>query len=295
MMLLNGTSNNYSNDTYSITKTNKLFNITDNNYFIQEINTTSKITNNITRHNHNNYEHSVINKIHKHIKNINNYDTEIHYYNKKPLNNQQYYNFYNDYFHFRKIGNTSLSQQADTTNNIIETNTQTINYIGNNYLNNNKIVTIILAPPPLTGYLWQPETTDNVVPGLDSILTYIQSKYATLTALQNSVRNLTNIINTEIQNLQTEINNIEIPNPQNVNKTLSYHTNHTDFLYQRNTTNNDNRKSYVKQQNYFTYQRRYNTNNLELMIQTLQLQINNLQTQINNINSGGGGDDLGTY
>ena len=36
---------------------------------------TSNITNNITRHNHNNYEHNVIKKVHKHIKHINNYDT----------------------------------------------------------------------------------------------------------------------------------------------------------------------------------------------------------------------------
>ena len=100
--------------------------------------------------------------------------------------------------------------------------------------------------PPLTeNYLWIPEgITDNVVPGLDSILTYSQSKYATLTALQNSITNINNTINTEIQNLQTEIANIEISNPStgDVSKDLSYHTNHTDFLYQRNTTNNDNRK-----------------------------------------------------
>ena len=78
---------------------------------------------------------------------------------------------------------------------------------------NNKVATIILAPPPITGYLWQPEVSDDYVPGLDSILTYTQSKYATLTALQNSINNVTNAINTEIQNLQTEIDNIEISNP----------------------------------------------------------------------------------
>ena len=64
-------------------------------------------------------------------------------------------------------------------------------------------------------------------------------------------------------------------------------------MYQRNTTNNDNRKSYVIQQNYFTFQRRYNTSQLEL-IQFLQLHIEQMQTQINNLsssNSGGGGGD----
>ena len=37
------------------------------------------------------------------------------------------------------------------------------------------------------------------------VLTYIQSKNATLTALHNSITNINNIINSEIQNLQTEI------------------------------------------------------------------------------------------
>ena len=50
------------------------------------------------------------------------------------------------------------------------------------------------------------------MPGLDSLLTYLQSKYATINALQNVINNV-NTINTEIANIQTEINNIEISNP----------------------------------------------------------------------------------
>ena len=66
----------------------------------------------------------------------------------------------------------------------------------------------------MDNYLWMPEgITDNVVSGLDSLLTYTQPKYATLTALQHSITNIHNIINSEIQNFQTEINNIEIANP----------------------------------------------------------------------------------
>ena len=96
---------------------------------------------------------------------------------------------------------------------------------------------------------------------------------------------MNNTINNEIQNLQTEISNIEITNPstQNVSKVSHYHTGHTDFMYQRNNAKNDNRKNIVQQNHYFTYQRRYNTNNLELMVQTLQLQINDMQTQINSM------------
>ena len=77
-------------------------------------------------------------------------------------------------------------------------------------IKNDKIATIIIAPTTLTdNYIWIPETSDNVVPGLDSLLTYIQSKYATLTSLQNSITNINDTINNEIQNIQTETNNIK--------------------------------------------------------------------------------------
>ena len=60
------------------------------------------------------------------------------------------------------------SQQTDITHNMIETNTRTTDYIDENYFNNNKIATVILNPtPPLNNnYLWIPETSDNVAPGL---------------------------------------------------------------------------------------------------------------------------------
>ena len=127
-----------TNDTYNITKNNSLFNVTGNNYHIKKKFNTSNITNNITRHNHNNYEHNVINKVHNHIIHVNNYGTEIIYYDKKPHNKKQYYNFYHDNLNFRKIENISLTQQTDITNNITETNNQTITYVGNNYLNDDK-------------------------------------------------------------------------------------------------------------------------------------------------------------
>ena len=262
-------------------------------------NNTSNITNNITRRNHNNYEHNVIKKVHNHIKHINNYDTEINYYNKKPHSKKQYYNFYHGNFNFRKIENISLTQQTDITNNITETNHQTITYVDNNYLNNDKIATTVVNTIPgiNENYLWIPETSDNVVPGLDSLLTYIQSKYATLTALQNSLTNINNTINTEMQNLQMEINNIENnPGTGNVSKEPHYHTSHTDFMYQRNTTNNDNRRQFVIQNHYFTYQRKGNN---ELVIQALNIIVADLQNQINNLSSGSGGgggdpDGIGT-
>ena len=57
-----------TNDTYDITKDNSLYDVIGNNYYTKKINSTSIITNNITRHNHNNYEHNVIKNVHKHIK-----------------------------------------------------------------------------------------------------------------------------------------------------------------------------------------------------------------------------------
>ena len=56
--------------------------ILHNNYYTKKIEHTSNITNNFTKHNHNNYEHNVIKTVNKHIKHIN--------------------NLYNDTFNFRK-------------------------------------------------------------------------------------------------------------------------------------------------------------------------------------------------
>ena len=66
--------------------------------------------------------------------------------------------------------------------------------------------TVILKLTPSTNenYLWIPEVSDNVVPGLDSLIIYIKSNSATLTSLQNAITNLSN-------NIQTEISNLEIP------------------------------------------------------------------------------------
>ena len=192
------------------------------------------------------------------MKHVNNYETGVIYYSKKSLDKKNLYNFYNDNFNFRKIENISLSQQTAITNNITETNPQTTGYVDNTYLNSHKIATIIVNPTPsLTeNYLWIPEgLIDNVAPGLDSLLIFIQSTYATLAALRNSITNIHATINNEIRNLQTEVNNLGITNPQNVSKESHYHTSHTGFMYQRNNTKNGSRRSYIIQDQYFTYQR----------------------------------------
>ena len=111
------------------------------------------------------------------------------------------------------------------TNNVIETNTQTTNCTDENYLNSTKIATVVLNPTPSLNesYLWIPGVSDHVVPGLGSMITYTQSKYATLTALQNAITH---------NNIQTEIN-LEIPDQgnSNVNRDLYYNTTHTDYTF----------------------------------------------------------------
>ena len=53
-------------------------------------------------------------------------------------------------------------------------------------------------------------------------------------------------------------------------------------MYQRNTTNNDNRRQFAIQSHYFTFQRKGNN---ELAIQALNIIVAGLQTQINNLSS----------
>ena len=103
---------------------------------------------------------------------------------------------------------------------------------------------------------------------------------------QNSNIQLITHIQSNIASVQNDINNL---NPE-VNKTLSYHTNHTDFLYKQFNTNNnyDTRRTFTIQNNYFTYQRRItHTDEYDLRIAVLEATVNVLQTQVNNLLLGG--------
>ena len=59
-------------------------------------------------------------------------------------------------------------------------------------------------------------------------------------------------------------------------------------MYQRNITNNDNRRQFVIQNHYFKYQRK---GNYELQIQALNFIVADLQNHINNIHTGSSGSD----
>ena len=57
-------------------------------------------------------------------------------------------------------------------------------------MNTNNIATIELNPGSeliSDNYIWVPETSDNVVPGLASLLTYLETQYITLVALNNAI------------------------------------------------------------------------------------------------------------
>ena len=89
-------------------------------------------------------------------------------------------------------------------------------------------------------------------------------------------------------NIQTEINNLEIPNQDNlnINKQLWYNTTHTDYTFQRHNTiqTYDNRISFILQNHQFTYQRK---GNQELHIQALNNIVADLQKHLNNFTFAG--------
>ena len=68
------------------------------------------------------------------------------------------------------------------------------------------------------------------MPGLDSLVTYIQSKYATINALQNAIGTIKSTVNNDISNIQTETYNTEINNQQTVNNNLSSHSSHCVYV-----------------------------------------------------------------
>ena len=79
---------------------NKTANLNDSCYFTKKIKHTGDITNNITRHTNNKYEHKAIKKVHTHINRMTNYCTEVNYCNKKSYNKTSYCNFYHSNLNF---------------------------------------------------------------------------------------------------------------------------------------------------------------------------------------------------
>ena len=259
-----------------------LLNYMTENFFSKDEPAVNEHHYHITKKQYNEDIHNIYNVDKSKTYNIkNNRYTDEHYYNKKQFitnnltnnitkkntinNNEHILNVKKDYSTKNYISNNYKSQIAYIENNLYKkqdnrtfNNTNNIykhiNNYSNDVTNNYKINKIQNLKKTYYNF------TDDI----------------TFNKTNNSYSNDTNYITT------------------NNNKNLSYHTNHTDFMYQKNNTNNDNRKHIVLQNHYFTFQRQYNTNHLELQIQFMQLQIEQMQAQINsmsNSGSGGGGGD----
>ena len=167
------------------------------------------------------------------------------------------------------------------------------------------------------------------VPGLLSILEYLELNYATITSLQNAITDMSN-------HIQTEIDNIVIPTSPNASKTTRHHyTNHEHNIIKKDNSHIHNKRNYYnfyngtfilkkKDNNVdshsvnkglhyntthtdYMYQRKVINNrktfkihqqcfvyqrkgNHELQIQASNAIVAGLQTQINNLTSGNGGD-----
>ena len=77
---------------------------------------------------------------------------------------------------------------------------------------------------------WFPRISDLFVPGLSSILEYFELNYATVASLQNAITDMSN-------HIQTEIDNLEIPtNP--TNPSVSEITRYNYISYEHNIINN---------------------------------------------------------
>ena len=128
---------------------------------------------------------------------------------------------------------TYLEEKYATITLAEDTNALAMTYIGDNYLNNDRISRYILNPGySVDGsieerFMWLPNPSDNVVPGLEPILKYFELNYATIASLQNAITDMTN-------HIQTEIDNIDFPtNPDAGKTTRHYYINHGHNIFKR--------------------------------------------------------------
>ena len=100
-------------------------------------------------------------------------------------------------------------------------------------MNNDKLSRYVLNPGFIVDdsieeqYMWSTNPSDDVVPGLESILEYLELNYTTITSLQNAITDVSN-------HVQTEIDNIEIPTNPSVSKITRHHY----VNYEHNTIKN---------------------------------------------------------
>ena len=85
---------------------------------------------------------------------------------------------------------------------------------------------------------WFPFISDDVVPGLLSILEYLEINYATITSLQNAITDMNN-------HIQTEVDNIDFPtNPSGSKITRQHYINHEHNIIKKVNNHIHNKKNY---------------------------------------------------
>ena len=95
---------------------------------------------------------------------------------------------------------------------------------------------------------WFPFISDDVVPGLKSILEYLELNYATIASLQNAITDMNN-------HIQTEIANIEFPtNPDGATKLNRHHY----INYENNVVKKIHNHIYNKKNYYNFYNDTFN-------------------------------------
>ena len=100
---------------------------------------------------------------------------------------------------------------------------------------------------------WFPFISDDVVPGLLSILEYLGLNYATITSLQNAITDMSNYI-------QTEIDTIEFPTNPDASKTSRHHyINHEHTIIKKVNNHIHNTNNYYNFDNdTFNFKKTYN-------------------------------------
>ena len=105
--------------------------------------------------------------------------------------------------------------------------------VEDSYLNKDYIATYITIDNNLQ---WFPRISDLFVPGLESLLEYLQLNYATTTSLQNAITDMSS-------HIQTEIDNIYFPTNPNAGKITRHHyINHEHNMFKKVNNHIHNKK-----------------------------------------------------
>ena len=94
---------------------------------------------------------------------------------------------------------------------------------------------------------WFPFISDDVVPGLLSILEYLELNYAAITSLQDAITDMSNRV-------QTEIDNIGFPTNPNASKIIRHHY----YIHERSRNKKVSNRIHDKSNHYNFYNDTFN-------------------------------------